>query len=101
MIKNLKINEKKLKESYELNEKFQIIRSSKIKNIMVAVGYTIMNGIALNDLRNDPSTLNFVDCCITSLLTNLSYIWVINDNYRLNDEEKQLKLIKIIQNIEE
>ena len=61
----------------------------------------IDRGIALNDLRTDPSTLNFVDCCITCLLTNLSYIWTINDNYRLNEEEKQLKLIKSIQNIEE
>ena len=97
----LSVNVEKFRDEIKLEQEFMLVRSSKVKDITIAAGFLLLSGMVMVELKNEPSTVNLIDCYLTNLVSSFSLIFVINDYLEVKKREKRLKLVRTIENDEE
>ena len=82
-----------------LKNKINIINSNKIKNIIIAGGFTLITSLCFKENEKNINFFEITEAFISSVATTTSYIVTMNENHKLNKEKIKIKkMLKSIEN---
>lgn len=82
-----------------IKNKINIINANKIKNIIIVGGLTLITSLCFEEInKNNVNVMTISDVCISSIVTTTSYVFTLENNYKLNKEKEQIKkLLKLLE----